>query len=639
MNISTLAKVLGTTVQDLRDSGAKNGMRSFSGRNTRIPYADALAITKILRPDKAEKLKNDDNIYVPSTVSVAELAEVISKPPGLVVKTLIMNGILATLNEKIDFDTAALISEEMGITIHPEKSQAKDTAAPVTYETSENIFTRAVDGGKFITRPPVVTIMGHVDHGKTTLLDTIRKSNVAAGEAGAITQHISSYQVTFDAKTITFVDTPGHQAFTAMRARGTQLADIIILVVSATEGPKPQTVEVIERAKLSRTPVIVAINKIDLPEADIEKTKADIAAFGLVPEEWGGDTAYIAISGKLGTNVDQILHTILLMAEVADLKGQIDCQSQAVVIESHLDKTQGSVATILITKNAISVSDHFAYGEHTGKVRKITDGLGKNQTQASLCMPVEISGLSQVANTGETLFFFDTAKDAQNIASVEKIKRANRKIFFSKPKDGNETDIKIMLKTDVLGSLEALKESVVKIPQESVKVLILSESVGEVSDSDIDFAQTTGATILAFHTAVPAKVGERARQNQIGLIQSDIIYELLEWIEEQILARTTHEIRVEVIGTAKVLAVFKSEKPKIVVFGGEVLSGKINDAKMLRIMSGDEEKARFEIVELQKSKVKVKEVNISQQFGVSCTGRGKVEVGDIIECIDEIVIK
>jgi translation initiation factor IF-2 len=484
-----------------------------------------------------------------------------------------------------------------------------------------------------------VTIMGHVDHGKTTLLDTIRKANVAAGEAGAITQHISSYQVEFEGKEITFVDTPGHEAFTAMRARGTQLADTIILVVSATEGPKPQTVEVIERAKLTKTPLIVAINKIDLPEADIEKTKADIAAFGIVPEEWGGDTPYIPISGKQGTNIDTLLHTITLMAEVAGLQGQVDCQAQAVVVESHLDKNQGNVAVVLVTKDAIHTGDYFAFGEHTGKIRKMVDGNGTTVTTAKLCAPVEISGLSEVANTGESMFFFNNSKDAQAAASLEKAKKAHRKIFFSRPKESHETDIKLILKTDVLGSLEALKESIIKIPQEKVKVLILSESVGELSDSDVEFGQTTGATILAFHTPVPAKVGERAKQNQVGLIHSDVIYELLEWIEEQILARTKHEVRAEILGTIKVLAVFKSEKPKVVVFGGEVISGKITDTKMLRVIKNGEETARFEIIELQKSKVKTKEVNISQQFGVSCTGRGKVEVGDIVECIDEVVIK
>lgn len=636
MNISTLAKTLGVSVQELRDLGAKNSIRSLTGRNTRVPYNDALKITQILKPERVENLQNDDNIYLPHIVKVADLADAIGKPAGLVVKTLMMNGVLATLNEVIDFDTAALIAEEMGVKVLPEKTDQNLENNSNSYDNFTGYFQNEGDG-KFVNRPPVVTIMGHVDHGKTTLLDTIRKSNVVASEAGSITQHISSYQVDFNNKKITFIDTPGHAAFTAMRARGTQLADIIILVVSATEGPKPQTVEVIERAKIYKNNVIVAINKIDLPEADPEKVKADIAGFGLVPEEWGGNVPFIEISAKQNLNIDKLLENILLISEVQELKGEVQTTPQAVVLESHLDKQKGSTAVVLITKDEIKVADYFACGENTGRVRKITDGNGKNLEKADLCMPVEITGLSQVANTGDLIYFYKDAKNAENKAAENKKASQNTSFLINKNLEGGENDIKIILKADVLGSLEALKESIVKIPQEQVKIIILNESVGEVTENDVNFAQTSNSIILAFHTNISSKNKELAKKNQVNIISSDVIYEILEWLEAQVIARTKIETKVEIIGKAKVLGVFKSEKSGVVVFGGEVIEGKILDSKLIRVQKNEEFKT-MEIVELQKNKVKEKEVNISQQFGISCKGSVKIAVGDIIECIDEVVV-
>jgi translation initiation factor IF-2 len=637
MNISTLAKVLGVSVNELRSTGEKNRLKSFGGRNTRIPYNEALEITKILRPDKAEKLSNDDKIYVPSMITVSDLADTIGRPAGMVIKSLLMNGVMATLNERIDFDTASLISSELGIEVFPDTISSSESQSGIQNLTGDKIWSLNEMSGEKVTRNPVVTIMGHVDHGKTSLLDFIRKSNVVASEAGAITQHIASYKVTYNDKKITFVDTPGHEAFSAMRARGTQLADFIILVVSATEGPKPQTVEVIERAKISKTPMIVAINKTDLPEADVEKVKGDIAALGVVPEEWGGNTPFIPLSAKTGDGINKLLDTILLHSEVADLVGYINTQPTAVVIESHLDKNQGVVATLLVTSDEIKVGDIISYGEHTGKIRKITDSLGKDLTSATMCEPVEISGLSEIANTGDIVKVFSDAKSAQEQSEIIKGQNANKKIF--QPILGEDDDIvKIIIKTDVLGSMEALQESIVKIPQNSVKIVILSQSVGEVTETDVEYAITTGASIIAFHTYANSKILQRIKQEQIGLVQSDIIYVLTEWLEDEVLRKTKHETKITVLGAAKVLAVFKSEKPKEQVFGGEVIDGKFLSSKGLRIIRGNEIVGNLSIIELQKNKSKVNEVNISQQFGVSATGRGIVQVGDIVECIDETVV-
>jgi small GTP-binding protein domain len=355
----------------------------FQGRNTRIPYNSAIAITKILAPERLEKLKDDDKIYLPPSLTVAELAEAIGKPPGVVVKTLIMNGVMATLNEKIDYDTAYLISQELGVEVYPETKEEEAVSTTTTIVNLEKVFNTKT-GTNLVKRPPVVTVMGHVDHGKTTLLDTIRKTNVVATEAGAITQHVSSYKIEYKGQPITFIDTPGHEAFTAMRARGTQLADFIILMVSAVEGPKPQTIEVIERAKISKTPVIVALNKIDLPNADIEKAKADIAKFGLVPEEWGGDTPFIPISAKNNINIDKLLDTVLLLADLTNLLGCMDQPGQAVVVESYIDNHIGVVTKILVTRYKLKVGDFVSCGPVAGKIRTIKDTEGRSQAEGIL---------------------------------------------------------------------------------------------------------------------------------------------------------------------------------------------------------------------------------------------------------------
>lgn len=641
MNISTLAKMLGVSINELRNTGVKNGMMVFGGRNTRIPYNLALEITKILKPEKLSKLKNDDKIYLPETVKVIELAETINKPSGLVLKTLLLNGVMVTLNEKIDYDTASLISSELGVEVYPEnpeqfsQTQEIDTnlIKIVEYSTDE-------DKKKYKTRPPVVTVMGHVDHGKTTLLDFIKKTNVVATEAGAITQHISSYKIKFKDKYITFLDTPGHEAFTAMRARGSQLADFIILVVSATEGVKPQTVEVIERAKLTKTQVIVAINKIDLPESDPERVKAEISNFGLTPEEWGGNTPFINISAKTGQNIDKLLENLLLFAEVSNLKGQVDCQGQAIVIESNLDKAEGVITNVLVVKDQIKIGDIIRCGLQIVRIKKLLSSDGKKIQVADLSDPVTVFGLNQLAEIGEHMIVYDSIKEAQKDADIEAVNRNNKIKIINHSKQISDNNLNLILKADVAGSLEALKESIIKIPQEQTKISIKAETIGEITDADINFAQTTNSTILAFNTKISSKAKILIKKNEINIFQSNIIYEILEWVEEQIYKNIKHDIKIETLGRAEILGVFKSEKNDISIFGGEVKFGKILDNKKIRIIRDNKVIADGEIIELQKNKTKVKEANVNQQFGLSAKGlKSKPKIGDIIECIDEIVLK
>jgi translation initiation factor IF-2 len=664
MNISTLAKLLGVSIGELREVGTKNGLYGFYGRNTRIPYNSAAEITKILRPEKLSKLKNDDRIYLPASIVVSEFAETIAKPVSLVLKTLMLSGVIATMNEKIDYDTAAIIADELGVEVHSEDGVFEENSGSSPSSTTNNqqmirIVEYAGDESerKMILRPPVVTVMGHVDHGKTTLLDTIRKSNVAAGEAGAITQHISSYQIAFKpsdpslqnldvAKNskgsylVTFVDTPGHEAFTAMRARGSQLADFIILVVSAVEGPKPQTVEVIERAKIGKIPVIVALNKTDLPESDPERVKTEISKYGLVPEEWGGQTPFIPISAKTGDNLDKLLETILVHAELSELKGQVDCPGQAVVIESNLDHKLGVVTTALVVKDKIKVGDVIRCGETVSRIRKLESTEGVSIPEAVLGQPVIVVGLSSMVDVGEAIIAYSTAKAAQNDANTERLKRAQaRRVFNVSGNTASENQINLVIVADVFGSLEALKESILKIPQDKVKIVIKKESLGQVTEGDLEFAVASSSTILAFHTDIPSKIEQQLKNRKINYVQSDIIYELIEWVEEQVLANTKHETKEIVLGKGKVLATFKSDKPSIQVFGCECIDGKIFSNKELKVMRGGEAVGKMEIIELQRNKVKAEEINISQQFGVSAKGKLKIQKDDEILCIDEVLVK
>jgi translation initiation factor IF-2 len=662
MNISTLAKVLGVSVTELKEVGVKNKIYGFNRKNTRINYNSALEITKIMRPDKLKTLKNDDNIYIAPVVTVLELAEAIDRAPGMVIRSLMMNGVMATLNEKIDFDTASLIAEELGTRIAPENSgnfeqlangEGQDLQMMKTFDPlSHNLK----EGGKLVTRPPVVTVMGHVDHGKTTLLDTIRKTNVVSGEAGAITQHISSYQIEYVPQNaedknlgknlihgkkgvkITFVDTPGHAAFTSMRARGTQLADIIILMVSAVEGCKPQTIEVIDRAKMSKTPVIVALNKIDLPNTDIDRVTQEVAGFGLVPEEWGGDTPFIQISAKNNLNIDKLLNRILLEAEVRELKGIVDVAGEGVVVETVSDPKTGIQVTVLITKGKLKVGDIIVCGGVQSKIKRLLNSDNKTVQSADITEPITIYGPTGDVNIGDMLVVYPSVKNASNAIAAEKLKQQVKKTYIHNI-DASRDTLNIILKADVAGSLEALKESILKIPQEQTTIVIKSESVGQVNETDVEFASTTDSVILAFHTSIASSAITPLKANKINIISSDIIYEILEWCEEQIVSRIKHDIRTEILGRAEVIATFKSEKNNIQIFGGEVKSGKMLAIKSFRLVRDGEVIDKLELKELQRNKSKVNEVNITQQFGCSFTTKHKVQKGDLLECIEETIIK
>ncbi|GAB4148604.1 MAG: hypothetical protein OHK0017_11460 [Patescibacteria group bacterium] len=644
MNISTLAKLLGVTTADLRDAGQSHKIRGFQGRNTRIPYASALEITKILQPEKAATLKDDDNIYLPGTMTVAEFAETIDRPVGLVMRNLLMNGVMATINEKIDFDTAAIIASELNIEVKQLDNDDNESVAPVL-DLKHGIGEVK---GKLVPRPMIVTIMGHVDHGKTTLLDNIRKTNVVATEAGAITQHISSYQIEYKGQKITFLDTPGHEAFAAMRARGSQIADVVVIVVSAVEGVKPQTLEVIQRVKLAKTQAVVAVNKVDLPDADTTRVMQEIAGYGLVPEEWGGDVPFVPISAKVGTNVGKLLETLLLIAEVSEFKGEIDCPGQAVVVESHVDSKLGIVSEIIVTKDKIKTGDYIVVGDTYTRIRQIRDSNDKVLKEAEVSQPVAILGLNKLVDTGEVMVVKQDKKTAENTAIEEGRRRSVKKINMQRSGNSNLVDKKgtgshlhLLLKADVNGSLEALKEAIIKIPTEGVNLIIKDSTVGEISLNDLEFAKTSDSVIIAFHTSANQSALRWIKENKesVEIVQSDVIYELLAWVEEAILARVKKEVKHVPLGRAVVLATFKSEKAHQQVFGGEVIDGKIASNKNVKVYRNGEVLGILEIIELQRNKQKVNDVYQPQQFGISTNNKVKVQKGDEIESFDEVVVK
>jgi translation initiation factor IF-2 len=656
MNISTLAKILGLSIPDLREEAFRLNVPGFYGKNTRISYQSAVNITKLLKPEISNKLKDDNRIYLPSIMTVSEFAETIAKPSGIVIQTFLMNGIMTSMNEKVDYDTASLIAEELRVKVYPENGSF-DTGDDSDMQMVKSVEYAGLEADKnYVSRCPVVTIMGHVDHGKTTLLDYIRSANVVSGEAGGITQHISSYQINYIAPTekavkktskkskevigkkLTFIDTPGHAAFSAMRARGSQMADFIVVMVSAVEGPKPQTIEVIERARVGKVPIIIALNKSDLPEADSERVKTEMTKFGVVSEEWGGTVPFVEISAKTGMGVDKLLQTILLMAEVEELKGQVDCQGQAVVIESHLDRSLGVVSTVLVTKDELKVGDIIRCGVYISKVKKLTTTENKAIQSAKLGEPVILIGLPEVIEAGEPLVVYTNQRQAQTDADIEKTKLSHKKVIYNQTSVGGNT-INIVLKTDVAGSLEALKEAILKIPQENVKIIIKSEGVGEVGEGDVEFAATSNSTIIAFHTGLGARTEKLIDQNKLNLIQSDVIYEIIEWAETEVLKHKKYEIRINSLGKAEILGVFRSDKQGVQVFGGEVKDGKLVDNKTIQIWRNGEMIGQMTPVELQRNKDKVKNAYPPQQFGMSATGKVKIQKGDIIESIDEIIVK
>ena len=580
----------------------------------------------------------DENVLLyKEGMTVSDLANLLDVSTGEIIKKLMGLGIMATVNNSVSFDTVELIALDYNKTVKKE-----ETADISNFENYE-IEDREED---LVERPPVVTIMGHVDHGKTTLLDYIRKSNVASGEAGGITQEIGAYQVECNGKKITFIDTPGHAAFTEMRARGASVTDIVIIIVAADDGIMPQTKEAIDHAKAAGVPIIVCINKIDKPEANIDRVMTGLVEAGLTPEEWGGDTIVTKISAKTGEGVDELLENILLIAEMQELKANPNRYATGAVLESKMDKHVGAVATLLISNGTLRLGDPIVVGTAFGKVRTLKDDLGRNIVEAPPAMPVEITGLSSVPSAGDKFMAFETEKQAKQIASDralrEKDADTNRtgmslEELFGKINEGLK-EINVVLKTDTNGSLEAVKSSLEKIEVEGVKINVIRGAVGGITESDIVLASASNALIIGFNVRGNNKVLDMAKQYSIEIRLYDIIYKLVEDMEKAMKGMLEPIYEEKVTGTAEIRQLFKFSKVGMIA-GCHVTSGTIKNNDKARVVRDSIVIYNGSIKSLQHEKDQVKEMSKDHDCGLTLDNFQDYKEGDIIEVYELVEVE
>ena len=584
-----------------------------------------------------EQVVDENVLLYKEGMTVSDLANLLDVSTGEIIKKLMGLGIMATVNNSVSFDTVELIALDYNKTV--KKEEQADISNFENYEIED----REED---LVERPPVVTIMGHVDHGKTTLLDYIRKSNVASGEAGGITQEIGAYQVECNGKKITFIDTPGHAAFTEMRARGASVTDIVIIIVAADDGIMPQTKEAIDHAKAAGVPIIVCINKIDKPEANIDRVMTGLVEAGLTPEEWGGDTIVTKISAKTGEGVDELLENILLIAEMQELKANPNRYATGAVLESKMDKHVGAVATLLISNGTLRLGDPIVVGTAFGKVRTLKDDLGRNIVEAPPAMPVEITGLSSVPSAGDKFMAFETEKQAKQIASDralrEKDADTNRtgmslEELFGKINEGLK-EINVVLKTDTNGSLEAVKSSLEKIEVEGVKINVIRGAVGGITESDIVLASASNALIIGFNVRGNNKVLDMAKQYSIEIRLYDIIYKLVEDMEKAMKGMLEPIYEEKVTGTAEIRQLFKFSKVGMIA-GCHVTSGTIKNNDKARVVRDSIVIYNGSIKSLQHEKDGVKEMSKDHDCGLTLDNFQDYKEGDIIEVYELVEVE
>ena len=582
------------------------------------------------QPSK-QKIFQLTEIEIPESITVKDFAAEIKKTTADVITKLLGYGIMATINQEIDFDTAFLIAQEFGITANKKEVV---TDEDILFDDSED---KEED---LQPRPPVIVVMGHVDHGKTSLLDAVRKTNVIEGEAGGITQAIGAYKVKVNGREITFLDTPGHEAFTAMRARGAQITDIAILVVAANDGVKPQTIEAINHAKSAGIPIIVAINKIDLPDANIEKVKQELMAYDLVPEEWGGETIYVPISAKKGENIDQLLEMVLLEADVLELKANPNKQAKGAVIEARLDKSKGAIATMLVQRGTLDVGDTIVVGSSIGRIRAMKDEKGKTVKKAGPSTPVEIMGLTEVPEAGDIFYEVKNEKVAKHL--IEKRKRQAREKainsatkvtldnLFSQMEEGKLKVLNLIVKADVQGSVEAVKQSLEKLHNEEVKVKVIHAAAGAVNQSDVTLAKVSNAIIIAFNVRPDNLAKEMAEKDEVEIKQYSIIYQAIEDVEAAMKGMLEPKYEEKVIGNAEVRQTFKISNVGTIA-GCYVLSGKVERNAGVRVIRENVVIHDGHLATLKRFKDEVKEVGKGFECGIQIENYNDIKEGDMIE--------
>jgi translation initiation factor IF-2 len=587
------------------------------------PAAAAVVETPPAPPAEVKR----ELIRVPESVTVGELAEKMRRKSGEVIKALLELGVMATLNELLDPTAAKLVADKFSFDL-----EVRSVEGDVVDEED-------LDPTQLKLRPPVVTVMGHVDHGKTSLLDAIRKSKVAEKEFGGITQHIGAYQVETRHGKVSFLDTPGHEAFTAMRARGAQATDIVILVVAADDGVMPQTVEAINHARAANVPIIVAVNKIDKPEADAERVKRELANHGLIPEDWGGQTIYVSTSAKKGTGIDQLLEMTALQSEILELKANPNRAARGVIIDSRLDRGRGPVATVLVQSGTLKEGDAVVVGAHSGRIRALIDPSGKKVKAAGPSDPVEVQGLSGVPAAGDVLVAVSDERKARQVATMrqdrDKLKgktatRITLEGIQKQIQSGEVKELRLILKADVQGSVEALVEALERLSTEEVKLKVIHSSVGAINESDVMLASASNAIVLGFNVKPETKAAAQAQANGVDIRSYNVIYDAINDLRAALAGLLAPEIRETTLGRAQVRQIFVISKLGPIC-GSSVVEGKIVRNAKVRVRRGDEVVGEGTVGSLKRFKDDVREVLAGLECGIGVDGVTGVQPGDILE--------
>ena len=622
----------GRDSDERRSGGASAGGRGGKGGNKRERERKGGKFEKPVAPVSRE-------VRIPETITVGELAQKMSVKAGELIKVMMKLGSMVTINQVLDQETAALVAEEMGHQYILIKEN--DLEAQVMAEADE-------DAGNIIQRAPVVTIMGHVDHGKTSLLDYIRKTKVVAGEAGGITQHIGAYRVQTPKGTITFLDTPGHAAFTAMRARGADATDIVILVVAADDGVMPQTIEAIQHANAAKVPLIVAVNKMDKPDADPERVKSELSQHGVIAEEWGGENLFAYVSAKSGEGIDDLLDKVLIQAEVLELTAPSTGMGRGVVIESRLDRGRGSVATVLVQSGVVKKGDIMLAGMEYGRIRAMLDENGNELKEAGASTPVEILGLSGTPNAGDEVVIVENERKAREIANfrqgkfkeikIARQQKAKLENLFSNTGDGEVHTVNLMIKADVQGSVEALSDSLLKLATDEVKVNIIASGIGGITESDVQLAIASEAIIIAFNVRADANAKKLAENEGVDLRYYSIIYEAIDQVKAAMQGMLSPEVREDIIGLAEVREVFRSSKFGTVA-GCIVEDGVLKRNNPIRVLRNNVVIYEGALESLRRFKDDVSEVRAGTECGLGVKNYNDVRIGDQIECYERVSIE
>lgn len=567
-------------------------------------------------------------VTIPEVIGVGEFANVLGLPVTRVIGELMKNGVMATINEQIDFDTAAIIGSELGFEVEPE---------PVIEEVRAQKVKLAAGEGQ--TRPPIVAVMGHVDHGKTSLLDAIRSSHVADKEAGGITQHIGAYQIKRGERWITFIDTPGHEAFSALRQHGARMTDVAIIVVAADDGVKPQTKEAIRHAQEAGVQLVVAINKMDKDGADPIRVRQELSELGLIAEEWGGNTVMVDVSAKAGTNIDRLVDVVLLVADIEDLRARVDGPAEGSIIESHLDAGKGPVATVLVLNGLLKTGDYLVAGGTYAKVRALGDFLGKRIPSAHPGMPAVVTGFKAVPSFGDQFRAVANEKAAREAAAAV-LRREQTKSLGVKKIDatqltaaitaGNIKELNVVVKADTKGSMESLQESLDLLRNDEVAVKVVASGVGDISESDVAFAKTAGAVLIGFNISLGSGLKALANRERVQVRLYKVIYELTDDLREALGQMLSPEVIETIVGELEIKGVFKITKSNVVC-GGTITSGKVEPKLTLRVKRGDEVLGEGVLASLQKDKQEAKEAYEGETCGLNVTTNVAIELGDKLE--------